>query len=162
MSAGQFVESLFGELPAFFKDEDELRRIWSRPDTRKALMQGLSEKGYGAPQVAEIKSMIDAENSDIFDVLAYVAFTQAPKTRQERADAGKSRIAGEYDDKLRAFLDFVLAQYVSQGVEELAQEKLGPLIALKYGSTTEAASTLGGAAAIRDAFVGFQRHLYET
>jgi type I restriction enzyme R subunit len=162
MSAAQFVESLFGELPAFFKDEDELRRIWSRPDTRKALLQGLSEKGYGSPQLAEIRSMIDAENSDIFDVLAYVAFTQAPKTRQERAEAGKSRIAGEYDDKLRAFLDFVLAQYVSQGVEELAREKLGALIALKYGSTTEAAATLGGTAAISAAFVDFQRHLYET
>jgi len=56
----------------------------------------------------------------------------------------------------------VLAQYVSQAVEELDQEKLGPLIALKYGSTTEAAATLGGAPAIRDAFVGFQRHLYEA
>ena len=86
MSAAQFVESLFGELPHFFKDEDELRRIWSRPDTRKALLQGLSEKGYGAAQLAEIKKAINAENSDIFDVLAYVAFTQAPKTRRERAE----------------------------------------------------------------------------
>jgi type I restriction enzyme R subunit len=69
---------------------------------------------------------------------------------------------GEYDEKLRAFLDFVLAQYVSQGVEELEQEKLGPLIGLKYGSATEAAAKLGGTAAIREAFVGFQRHLYEN
>jgi len=162
MSAGQFVESLFGELPAFFKDEDELRRIWSRPDTRKALLQGLSEKGFGAQQLAQIKDMIDAEKSDIFDVLAYVAFTSSPKTRAERAENGKSRMDGEYDEKLAAFLDFVLAQYVSQGVEELEQEKLGALIALKYGSATEAAAKLGGAATIRDAFVGFQRHLYET
>jgi type I restriction enzyme, R subunit len=124
-------------------------------------MHGLADKGYGAPQLAEIKSMIDAENSDIFDVLGYVAFTQSPKTRQERAEMGKSRIVGEYDDKLRAFLDFVLVQYVRQGVEELEQEKLGALIALKYCSTTEAAARLGGAAAIRDAFIGFQRHLYE-
>jgi type I restriction enzyme R subunit len=162
MSATQFVESLFGELPAFFKDEDELRRVWSRPDTRKALLQGLSEKGFGAQQLGQIKDMIDAEKSDIFDVLAYVAFTSSPKTRAERAETGKSRMAGEYDEKLAAFLDFVLAQYVSQGVEELEQEKLGPLIALKYGSATEAAAKLGGAATIRDAFVGFQRHLYET
>ena len=35
ISACQFVEKLFGELPQFFKDEDELRRIWSRPDTRR-------------------------------------------------------------------------------------------------------------------------------
>jgi len=161
MSAAQFVESLFGELPAFFKDEDELRRIWSRPDTRKALLQGLSEKGFGAPQLGQIKDMIDAAMSDIYDVLAYVAFTRLPKTRAERAETGKYRMAGQYDEKLAAFLDFVLAQYVSQGVEELEQEKLGPLIALKYGSATAAAAKLGGAAMIRDAFVGFQRHLYE-
>ena len=161
MSAAQFVESLFGELPQFFKDEDELRRLWSRPDTRKALMQGLAEKGFGAAPLAEIKRAINAENSDIFDVLAYVAFALAPLTRQERADASKGPIAASYSDKLQAFLDFVLAHYVSQGVEELDQEKLGALIALKYGSTHEAAATLGGVAAIRDTFVGFQRYLYE-
>ena len=31
MSAAQFIESLFGELPRLFKDEDELRRLWSEP-----------------------------------------------------------------------------------------------------------------------------------
>ncbi len=162
MSAAQFVESLFGELPHFFKDEDELRRIWSRPDTRKALLQGLSEKGYGTTELEAIKAAINADNSDIFDVLAYIAFTQSPKTRAERAEASKTSIATHYDDKLQAFLDFVLAQYVSQGVEELDQEKLGALIALKYGSTHEAAETLGGVPVIRDTFVGFQRYLYET
>jgi type I restriction enzyme R subunit len=161
MSAAQFVESLFGALPALFKDEDELRKIWSRPDTRKELLQGLSEKGFGASQLGEIKSLIDAENSDIFDVLAYVAFAQSPKTRQERAEAGKTRIAGEYDDKLRNFLDFVLAEYVAQGDAELAAEKLNELIVLKYGTAAEAAKKLGGVAVIRDAFTGFQRHLYE-
>jgi type I restriction enzyme, R subunit len=86
----------------------------------------------------------------------------APLTRRERADASKRPIAAHYGEKLRAFLDFVLAQYVSQGVEELDQDKLGALIALKYGSTHEAAGELGGVAAIRDTFVGFQRYLYEA
>ena len=162
MSAAQFVESLFGELPRFFKDEDELRRSWSRPDTRKALLEGLADKGFGAGQLAEIRSAIDADNSDVFDVLAYVAFALAPLTRKERADAGKTAIATRYDAKLQAFLEFVLSQYVSQGVEELDQEKLSALIALKYGSAHEAAATLGGAPLIRDTFVGFQQYLYEA
>lgn len=108
-----------------------MRRIWSRPDTRKALLQRLSEKGCGAQQLGEIKNLIDAEESDIFDALAYVAFTRAPMTRVERAETGKNRMAGEYEEKLRTFLDFVLARYVSEGVEEMEQEKLGALIALK-------------------------------
>jgi type I restriction enzyme, R subunit len=139
-----------------------LRRIWSRPDTRKALLEGLSEKGFGAPQLAEIKAMINAEGSDLFDVLAYIAFALAPITRRERAEASKGRISAHYDPKLQAFLDFVLAQYVSQGVEELGQDKLGALISLKYGSAHEAAMTLGGVPVIRDTFVGFQKYLYEA
>ena len=91
ISAAQFVEKLFGELPQFFKDEDELRRIWSRPDTRKALLQSLAEKGFGGEQLAEISRMINAEKSDVFDVLAYIAFALAPITRSERVEARRER-----------------------------------------------------------------------
>ena len=48
MSAQQFMEMLFGKLPEFFKDEAELRALWSAPDTREKLLQGLAEKGFGA------------------------------------------------------------------------------------------------------------------
>ncbi len=162
ISAAQFVEKLFGELPRFFKDEDELRRIWSDPATRKALLNGLSEKGFGAAQLAEIKAAINAEKSDVFDVLAYVALALAPITRRERVDARKSAIFNHYDEKLQAFLDFVLAQYISQGDDELDQDKLGALIALQFGSTSDAAAKLGGVSRIRETFVGFQRYLYEA
>src|SRR5262249_38764396 len=74
ISAAQFVERLFGELPQFFKDEDELRRIWSRPDTRKALLTNLTEKGFSGEQLVQISRMINAEKSDLFDVLGYIAF----------------------------------------------------------------------------------------
>jgi type I restriction enzyme, R subunit len=160
ISANQMVERLFGELPRFFKDEDELRKIWSRPDTRKALMQGLSEKGFGGDQLAEISRMINAENSDVFDVLAYIAFALAPVTRSERVQARKGAILARYDDKLQAFLDFVLAQYVEQGVGELDQEKLSDLLQLKYHTVADAADQLGGIPVIRDTFVGFQQYLY--
>ena len=32
ISANQFLELLFGTLPEFFKDEAELRKIWSKPE----------------------------------------------------------------------------------------------------------------------------------
>jgi type I restriction enzyme R subunit len=35
LSAQHFLEELFGKLPGFFKNEAELREIWSRPDTRR-------------------------------------------------------------------------------------------------------------------------------
>lgn len=160
ISANQMVESLFGELPHFFKDEDELRRLWSRPDTRKALLDGLAEKGFGHEWLTEIGRLINAEKSDVFDVLAYVAYAMAPMTRAERVEAHKGDIFKRYDGKLQAFLDFVLAQYVSQGVEELDQDKLGALLELKYRTIDDAVAQLGETSAISGAFVGFQQYLY--
>ena len=89
MSAQQFMEMLFGKLPEFFKNEAELRALWSAPDTRKKLLQGLAEKGFGNEQLAEMQKIIDAEKSDLFDVLAYVAYALPPLTREERAAKAK-------------------------------------------------------------------------
>ncbi len=160
MSAAEFIARLFGDLPALFKDEDELRTLWSQPDTRSALLDGLAEKGYGRDQLREIERMIDAEDSDLYDVLAYIAFALAPLTRQQRADASQPFISAQYEPKLQAFLNFVLAQYVKEGVGELDRTNLPHLLELKYRAINDAAAELGGVASIRDAFIGFQRSLY--
>ena len=89
MSAQQFMEMLFGKLPDFFKNEAELRALWSAPDTRAKLLQGLAEKGFGTEQMAEMQKIIDAEKSDLFDVLAHVAYALPPLTREERASAAQ-------------------------------------------------------------------------
>ena len=161
MSAAQFLETLFGALPEFFKDEDELRRIWSAPNTRKALLTGLADKGFGREPLAEMQRIIDAENSDLFDVLAYVAFAAEPVTRADRAAAAKSATATAFSDKQRTFVEFVLGQYVKQGVDELDQEKLSPLLRLRYRALDDAFAELGKPEDVRRVFVGMQRHLYE-
>ena len=161
MSAAEFIERLFGELPELFKDEDELRALWSQPDTRKALLESLADRGYSGERLIEITHMIDAQKSDLFDVLAYIAFALAPVTRQERVATHKIQIFSQYDEKLQSFLDFVLSQYVQEGVGELDQEKLPHLLELKYRAVADAVERLGGVPAIRDAFIGFQKHLYQ-
>jgi type I restriction enzyme, R subunit len=160
MSAAEFVTRLFGDLPELFRDEDELRALWGQPDTRKALLERLSEKGYGDEQLSEIRRMIDAEKSDLYDVLAYIAFALSPITREERVNTHRQQIFSHYDHKLQAFLDFVLSQYVKEGVGELDQAKLPHLLELKYRAVSDAAAHLGGVAQIRNAFIGFQRYLY--
>ena len=160
MSAAQFLESLFGALPGFFKDEDELRRLWSAPDTRKALLAGLADKGFGREALADMQKVIEAENSDLFDVLAYVAFAADPVTRADRAAAASAATAAELTDKQQAFVDFVLAQYVKQGVDELDAEKLSPLLRLRYQALSDAFADLGKPDQVRQVFVGFQHHLY--
>ncbi len=160
MSAAEFVERLFGEIPELFKDEDELRVIWSRPDTRKALLEGLAEKGYGPEQLTEISRLIDAEKSDLYDVLAYIAYASAPMSRRERVLARKSLIFSRYIGKQQEFLDFVLEQYIKVGVEELERTKLPQLLELKYHTVRDAVEELGSVANISEVFIGFQQYLY--
>lgn len=162
LSAAEFVERLFGELPTLFKDETELRQLWGDPSTRKALLEALSERGYGAEQLGEISRMIDAEKSDLFDVLAYIAFALPTITRSERANARRGAVLLPFDQRLQSFLEFVLGQYVERGVEELGQDRLPSLLELKYRAVSDATAQLGGdPKRIREAFVGFQRVLYE-
>lgn len=160
ISAAEFIQRLFGDLPELFRDEDELRRLWGRPDTRSKLLEGLEERGYGTEQLTDVGRMIDAENSDLYDVLAYIAFRQPPVTRAERVDSHRETIFQGHDYRQQEFLRFVLDHYVARGVGELDTDKLPRLIELKYHSLGDAVRELGPAARIRDVFVGFQRHLY--
>ena len=162
MSAQQFMESLYGRFPDFFQNEAELRSIWSAPDTRAKLLEGLAEKGFGMDQMTEMQKIIDAEKSDLFDVLGHVAFALTPLTREERAARAKLEISTHFDSKQQAFLDFVLAQYVKVGVHELDQAKLSPLLKLKYNNAiADAMADLGQPEQIRTVFVGFQKYLYQ-
>ncbi len=163
MSAQQFMELLFGKLPDFFKNEEELRAIWSAPDTRKKLLQRLAEKGFGHDQLAEMQKIIDAEKSDLFDVLAHVAYALPPVTREVRAASARVHINTRFSAKQQVFLDFVLQHYITVGVEELDQEKLTPLLLLKYhNSLADAVADLGGLPEeINKAFAGFQQYLYQ-
>ncbi|MBL0652765.1 DEAD/DEAH box helicase family protein [Aeromonas caviae] len=162
MSAAEFMDELFGKLPEFFKDEDELRALWSEPGTRKKLLDGLAEKGFGIDQLTEMQKVIEAEQSDLFDVLAYVAYADDPMTREERATQAEAMLGQEFDSKQQAFLSFVLGHYVKEGVTELDDTKLGPLLKLKYNNAlADAFAELGTPDAIRSAFVGFQKYLYQ-
>lgn len=160
MSSAQFLEALFGTLPEFFRDEDELRRLWSDPQTRKALLEGLADKGFGHEALIEMQAIIDAEDSDLFDVLAHVSFAAEPVSRERRAQAAKTAAEQALTDPQRAFVDFVLSQYVAQGVDELEQDKLSPLLKLRYRDLNDAFDALGDPDRIRAIFVGFQKHLY--
>jgi len=162
MSSLEFMKLLFGELPEFFKDEAELRAIWSVPDTRAKLLSGLAEKGFGHEQLAEMRRIIDAEKSDLFDVLAYVAYKLPTLTREQRAATAKVEISLHFNAKQQAFLDFVLAHYVNEGVQELDQDKLTPLLRLKYNnSIADAIDDLGRPEEIGTVFAGFPQYLYQ-
>ncbi|HEY1950030.1 MAG TPA: DEAD/DEAH box helicase family protein [Bryobacteraceae bacterium] len=161
MSAHQFTELLFGKLPEFFKNEDELRTIWSAPGTRAKLLEGLAEKGFGRDQMLEVQKIVTAEKSDLFDVLAYIAYALPLLTREERVARAKLAMGTQFNNKQQAFLDFVLVQYVKVGVEELDRDKLSPLLTLKYHAISDAVLELGRPEEIGILFSGFQKYLYQ-
>ena len=161
ISAEEFIKQLFGDLPAFFKNEDQLRKIWSKPSTRKKLLEELSDKGYTDTQLQDLRQLVHGENSDLFDVLNHVAYQKDMLPRTDRAQQALIQI-NDYDAKQQAFLNFVLKQYVKEGVSELDDGKLGDLIKLNYGSIDDAKHELGTVENIRDTFIGFQKHLYRS
>ena len=160
LTAHQFVEQLFGELPRFFGNEEELRSIWSEPSTREKLLAELLEAGYDDDKLDSMKEIIDAKDSDVYDLLAYVAYARETHTRTERVANAKQNIVKEYTYKQVEFIDFILEKYIEEGVQELAPIKMRSLVELKYNTISDAAAEFGSPLAIRDTFVGFQKYLY--
>ena len=163
ISAAQFIERLFGDLPELFQNEDELRELWGRPDTRRKLLDGLANIGCDAQQLAELARVMNAEKSDLYDVLAYIAYAAPHISRARRVETRKANIMMNRDYKQQEFLEFVLGHYIEEGVSELDIENLPQLIRLKYHTSNDAIAELGlEAEAINDMFVGFQKYLYEA
>ncbi len=162
ISAEDFLRNLFGKLPDFFRDEDELRKLWSVPSTRRSLLESLAEAGYGKDELSTLQTLVNAENSDIFDVLEYVSFAVKPISREERVANARPFIFDGLNKNQTDFLEFVLSKYIETGVDELDQEKLPDLLSLKYYSITDAAEKLGGIDEIKGTFIAFQRYLYEN
>lgn len=160
ISAAQYLEQFLGTLPAFFKDEDELRTLWGNPTTRKQLLDSLAAKGYSTEQLKQITKVVNAERSDLYDVLAHLAYALPMQTREERVQSHKASIFAPYNAKQQEFLDFVLSHYIEQGVSELDTTKLVDLIKIKYQSVSDATRALGDVNTIRKLFVDFQAVLY--
>jgi type I restriction enzyme R subunit len=161
ISAEEFLRNLYGSLPSFFKSEKELREIWSNPMTRKALLEKLADAGYGKEELTTLQKLIDAEKSDLFDVLEYVSFAVKPITREVRVADSQPFIFELLDNKQKEFLEFVLSKYIESGVGELDQEKLPILLQNKYQSLGDAIDILGDASKISSLFIEFQKFLYQ-
>ncbi len=158
----EFLNNLFGELPKFFKSEAELRELWSNPLTRRTLLEKLDEAGFGNDELTTLQKLIDAEKSDLFDVLEFVFNSDIkPITREARVAAAQATIFTLLNDKQKEFIEFVLAKYVETGVGELDQEKLPVLLTNKYQSFEDAKAVLGEVADIKTLFIDFQKYLYQ-
>ena len=163
ISAEEFLHNLFGELPKLFKDEEELRTLWSNPLTRKTLLENLDAAGFPKDDLLTLQKLMDMEQSDLYDVLEYVFNGDyVAMNRDARATAAQSSLFTSLNNQQKEFIQFVLSKYVEMGVDELDQDKLPILLTNKYQSLQDAQEVLGDALAIRKLFIQFQAHLYEA
>jgi len=162
ISAEEFLSNLFGELPKLFKDEEELRKLWSSPVTRRILLDNLDTAGFPKDDLLTLQKLVDMEKSDLYDVLEYVFNGDyIAMTREARAKAAEATIFALINDKQKEFITFVLSKYIETGVDELDQEKLPNLLTNKYQSLEDAKEILGDVANISRLFIEFQQHLYK-
>lgn len=159
ITATEFLKTLYGSIPDLFNSEEDLKTQWSVPSTRKSLLEKLSEKGFTKEQLSEFQKILHAENSDIYDVLSYVAYQSEILEREQRAAKMREHFK-ELNANHQEFLEFVLNQYILNGVYELDDEKLGTFLQLKYKTIADAKPILGDLKTIRNNFIEFQKYLY--
>ncbi|MDC1495556.1 DEAD/DEAH box helicase family protein [Amylibacter sp.] len=163
ISAEEFLQKLFKtlQLPSLFESEDNLRKIWANPLTRKDLMRNLEGVGCHKDDLIKLQELIDAQDSDLFDVLQYIAYAKETVSRAARVETRKDNIYTLLNAPQREFVAYVLRNYVEEGVDELDEAKLSTVLTAKYGSLHAAQQELGNVQDIRKTFIEFQEQLYE-
>ena len=163
ISAEAFLHKLFNtlQLPSLFGSEEQLREIWANPLTRRDLMNKLEKEGCHKDDLLKLQELIDAQDSDLFDVLQYIAYSKETVSRVARVETNKDNIYTLLNARQREFVSYVLRNYVEAGVDELDIARLGTVITAKYGSIHAAQQQLGNVQEIQRTFIEFQAHLYK-
>ncbi len=162
LRTGEYLEYLIGVLGGLYDDESRLREIWSDPRERRALLAKLEEMHIDATQLSELAAIFEAEDADIYDVLAHLSFNHEIMSRSERVIAVEHRdfIERHHSTKARDFLEFILRRYERDGVSELAEEKLSSLIQLSSIDKEELKEAFGGLREIKEGYLELQREIY--
>jgi len=164
LTATEFLEKLIGVLPELYQDEKQLREIWSKPDTREELLKTMERLGFDEEQLMTLQNMFQAQDCDIYDVLAHVSFSAEMMKRKERAEAvrhDEEFLQSYGTEKARELLLFILERYEHDGIKELQTDRLGELIRLKnLGTVRETGNLFGGLDKLKAAYYALQSHLY--
>ncbi len=130
LNSEDFLKKIVWELPAFYKDENQLRELWSKPETRDELLQKLSKIWLDREQLEDLKNMFEAEWSDIFDILAHLSFDSDIKYRSERSIYAEDVVWKYSSLKAKEFLEFLLDLYVKNWILDFRRDGLSSKISL--------------------------------
>ena len=163
ISAEEFLKRLFDvlKLPELLESEERLRELWANPMTRRELLKKLEAAGCHKDDLEKLQELIEAQDSDLFDVLEYIAYTKSPISRAAQVETNKDNIYNLLNAAQRDFVEYVLRNYVDVGVDELDVSKLSTVLTAKYGSIHAAQKQLGIPQEIQKTFIEFQKNLYK-
>ncbi len=161
LTIDEYIKKLFGALPKFLDGEEDLRQRWSSPDTRQQLLDVLERSGFPEDKLEQMRRILQLEQCDMLDVLAFLAYETTPIERQRRAEILREDMLKELSKQQQEFIDFILDMYVRNGFKELGMEKLATLIDMKYHTIADAKQQLNlDVKGMRDLFLGMQKELY--
>ena len=163
ISLEEYVKKLFGRIPEFFSDADDLREKWSNPETREQLLRTLDEAGFAEDKLNLLRNMLKLQKCDLLDVLEYIAYNSTPIERVKRVELVKKQYVDALNKEQREFDNLILEYYASNGFKELGSDKLKTFINIKFNSMRDAKERLNMSVAdIREHYFELQRKLYRA
>lgn len=161
VSMSDFIKILFGRLPQFFNDSEDLRKQWSNPETREALLKVLDDAGFSEDKLNQLKKVMKLEKCDLFDVLEHIAYNTTPVERVMRVEIVKQQYLDKLEKEQREFDQLILDSYVENGFKELRSENLKTFIKLRYSTPKDAQAKLRMTIPeMRQHYLTLQNHLY--
>lgn len=166
ISAEEFIQELFDtcQLPDVIGDENKLKELWITSESRNLLLEKLKEFGFELGAIEEIGRLINSNDADVYDILEYIAFNSTnlsrPISKKERVEKTTTKLLENLNDDQTAFIEFLIARYLDEGVESINESNLATLLNLKYKSIAKAEEVLGEISSIKNLFLNFQINLY--
>ena len=142
ISLDEYVKKLFGRIPEFFSDAEDLREKWSNPETREQLLRTLDEAGFAEDKLNLLRNMLKLQKCDLLDVLEYIAYNSTPIERAKRVELVKKQYVDALEKEQREFDNLILEYYASNGFKELGSDKLKTFINIKFNSMRDAKERL--------------------
>ena len=161
ISLDEYVKRLFGRVPDFFSDADDLRDKWANPETREELLRTMDEAGFAEDKLNLLRNMLKLQKCDLLDVLEYIAYDSTPIERAKRVELVKKQYVDKLNKEQREFDNLILQYYISNGFKELGSDNLKTFITIKFNSMSDAKQKLQMSVAdIREHYFELQRRLY--
>ena len=163
LSSEDFLKKILGELPKLYQNEHDLRLAWVNPETREKFLKNLEYIWLDAEQIENLKKIFEAENSDIFDILAYISYGNEIKNRTERSKIAKSILEKYKSPKAKDFLQFLLELYEREWIMNFKKDGLSSKIELfNRWLAREIAAEFGWVQELKQAYYDLQKGIYEV